>query len=84
MHICAIAESYGVECMMGCMLESKLAVSAAAHFAAAKGVVTRYDLDGPALCREDPYEGGPVFEGAKIRMPAQSGIGITGVPVRFA
>ena len=45
--ICALAESYGVECMIGCMLESKIAVSAAAHLAAARGVITRADLDGP-------------------------------------
>ena len=31
LKIAGIAEIYGVECMMGCMLESKIAVSAAAH-----------------------------------------------------
>ena len=55
LKICGIAESFGVECMIGCMLESKIAVSAAAHLAAAKGIITRADLDGPSLCREDPY-----------------------------
>ncbi len=83
LKICGIAESFGVECMTGCMLESKLAVSAAAHLAPARGVITRHDLDGPALCRIDPYEGGPVFEGPKIRMTGQPGIGICGVPVQF-
>ena len=61
LKICAIAESFGMECMIGCMLESKIAVSAAAHLAAGKGIITRADLDGPSLCREDPYIGGPVF-----------------------
>lgn len=84
LKICGIAESFGVECMTGCMLESKLAVSAAAHLAAAKGIITRHDLDGPALCRTDPYEGGPVFEGPGITMTEAPGIGITGVPVVFA
>lgn len=84
LKICGIAESFGVECMTGCMLESKLAVSAAAHLAAAKGIITRHDLDGPALCRTDPYEGGPVFEGPGITMTEVPGIGITGVPVVFA
>ena len=84
LKICGIAESFGVECMTGCMLESKLAVSAAAHMAAAKGIITRHDLDGPALCRTDPYEGGPVFEGPGITMTEVPGIGITGVPVVFA
>ena len=80
LKICAIAESYGVECMIGCMLESKIAVSAAAHLAAGKGIITRADLDGPSLCSVDPYTGGPVYEGAMIRMNENDGIGITGVP----
>ncbi len=84
LKICALAEIYGVECMIGCMLESKLAVSAAAHLAAAKRIITRADLDGPSLCRIDPYEGGPVYENGIIRMTEAPGIGITGVPAQFA
>lgn len=80
LKICAIAESFGVECMIGCMLESKIAVSAAAHLAAGKGIITRADLDGPSLCKTDPYTGGPVFEGPKIRMNETPGMGISGVP----
>ena len=81
--ICDIASLYGVECMMGCMLESKLAVSAAAHLAAAKGIVTRADLDGPSLCSQDPFTGGPDYHGPVIRMNDQPGIGITKVPCDF-
>lgn len=84
LKICALAEMYGVECMIGCMLESKLAVSAAAHLAAAKRVITRADLDGPSLCRIDPYTGGPSYEKGVIRMTDAPGIGITGVPAAFA
>ncbi len=83
LKICAIAESFGVECMIGCMLESKIAVSAAAHLAAGKGIITRADLDGPSLCKEDPYTGGPVFEGPRILMGEEAGLGITRVPVFF-
>ncbi|MEY8355382.1 dipeptide epimerase [Lachnospiraceae bacterium 54-53] len=80
LKICAIAESFGVECMIGCMLESKIAVSAAAHLAAGKGIITRADLDGPSLCKLDPYAGGPVFDGPRIRMNESYGLGISGVP----
>lgn len=80
LKICSLAESYGVECMIGCMLESKIAVSAAAHLAAAKGVITRADLDGPSLCKTDPYTGGPIYQGSRILMTDDYGIGITGVP----
>ncbi|MTK07948.1 MAG: dipeptide epimerase [Hungatella sp.] len=81
LKVCAIAECYEVECMIGCMLESKIAVSAAAHLAAAKGVITRADLDGPSLCSEDPYTGGPAFMGSRIIMNEGPGLGIFKVPV---
>ena len=80
LKICSLAEMYGVECMIGCMLESKLAVSAAAHLAAAKRVITRADLDGPSLCKTDPFTGGPLYENGVIRMTDAPGIGITRVP----
>lgn len=76
LKICNIAEIYGVECMIGCMLESKISVSAAAHLGAAKKVITMVDLDGPSLCSEDSIEGGPVFDGRNIIMTDGYGIGI--------
>lgn len=75
LKICGIAEVYGVECMIGCMLESKISVSAAAHLGAAKKIITMIDLDGPALCKVEPISGGPVFNNSIIKMPSQSGIG---------
>ena len=80
LKICAVAEIYQVHCMIGCMLESKIAVSAAAHLAAARSVVTKVDLDGPSLCKVDPYAGGPDYLGAVIQMNETPGLGITGVP----
>ncbi len=76
LKICAVADTYHVECMIGCMLESKIAVSAAAHLAAARGVITRADLDGPSLCLTDPYIGGPSYQGPCILMNEDYGIGI--------
>jgi o-succinylbenzoate synthase len=83
LKICGLAEMYGITCMLGCMLESKVSVSAAAHLAAARSVITAADLDGCSLCKLDPYEGGPVYDGAFIHMTDAPGIGITGVPVNF-
>ena len=80
LRICDLAEKYDVRCMMGCMLESKISVSAGAHLAAARGCITMADLDGPSLCAQDPYTGGPVYEGPQILMNETPGIGITGVP----
>ena len=57
LRIISAAEVYGVECMIGCMLEAKVSVTAAVHLACAKGAITRVDLDGPALCSADPVSG---------------------------
>jgi L-alanine-DL-glutamate epimerase-like enolase superfamily enzyme len=75
LKICALAETFGVECMMGCMLESKISVTAAVYLAAAKHIITRIDLDGPVLCREDPVEGGAVFDGPEITISDGPGLG---------
>ena len=70
------AESAGIECMLGCMLESRLAISAAAHLAAACRNITRLDLDAPLLLDEDPVVGGVRYEGELMKMPAEPGLGI--------
>lgn len=79
LKICSIAEIYGVECMIGCMLEAKVSVTAAAHLAAAKSIITKVDLDGPVLCSEDPVKGGAVFEDYKITLSDRPGLGINGI-----
>ncbi|MFV0414533.1 MAG: dipeptide epimerase, partial [Oscillospiraceae bacterium] len=80
LRICAIAESFGVGCMVGCMLESHISVGAAAHLAAARRVCTMADLDGPSLCAENPYTGGPEYNGPNIVLSNQPGIGVVQVP----
>lgn len=79
LKICDIAEVYGVECMIGCMLESKISVSAAANLGAAKKIITMVDLDGPALCKIDSISGGPDFKGNSIKMSEGIGIGFHGI-----
>jgi len=81
LKICGIAENYGVKCMTDCMLESKLAVTAASHLCCGQSIVTMADLDGPSLCSVDPFEGGPIFNEAHVTMTDAPGLGITGVPV---
>ena len=79
LKICSLAEVYGVECMIGCMLEAKISVNAAVHLACAKKVITRVDLDGPVLYREDPVLGGAVFNEKDISVSDAPGLGILGV-----
>lgn len=65
-------------CMLGCMLESGISVTAAAHFAVAYAdVVTLIDLDGPQLCNGSAIEGGLVMDGPWISLPDLPGLGIT-------
>lgn len=73
------ASVYGVECMIGCMLEAKVSVTAAVHLACARNIITRVDLDGPVLCSEDPVEGGAEFDEKHITIPDAPGLGITGI-----
>lgn len=75
--ICQIAEAHDIECMIGCMLETKISVSAAAHFAAAEKNITMIDLDGPSLCMKDPIDGGPIFDKERITMTDAVGIGFS-------
>lgn len=76
LKICSAAEVYGIECMIGCMLEAKVSVNAAVHLAAAKSIITKIDLDGPVLCSEDPIEGGAIFNEYKITLNDEPGLGI--------
>ena len=79
LKICTMAEVYGVEGMIGCMLEAKISVNAAVHLACAKKVITKVDLDGPVLCSEDPILGGAVFNEKDITVSDAPGLGILGV-----
>ena len=76
LRLCAIAETFGAQCMIGCMLESQISVAAAAHLCAAKSVIALADLDGPSLCACESFPGGPVFDGADIAMTEAPGIGV--------
>ncbi len=78
--IADVAANYGVECMMGCMLESSISVSAAAHVAVAKSnVITKIDLDGPSLCEYDPVVCGVKFNNSEITISDKPGLGIESI-----
>ncbi|GAB3906272.1 L-Ala-D/L-Glu epimerase [Larkinella knui] len=73
----AIAEAAGIPCMIGCMSESRLAITAKAHFASARRNVTFYDLDAPFEHADDPVVGGVTYNGYEIELPDEPGIGAT-------
>lgn len=79
LKINAMAESCGVECMLGSMIESKIGITAAAHLACGKLNITRVDLDAVDLMAEDPIEGGVVVNGSTHSIPESFGLGIIGM-----
>lgn len=62
LKINAIAEAAGIRCMIGCMSESRLGISANAHFASALTNVAFYDLDSPFEHADDPVLAGITYQ----------------------
>lgn len=74
-----MAEEFGVECMVGSMIESRVAITAAAHLAASKKNITRFDFDAPLMMVRDIVEGGVLYEGSVMTFPEAPGLGIRNV-----
>jgi o-succinylbenzoate synthase len=71
-----IAEKNRIACMMGGMLESRLALTAKVHFAMATPNIRFYDLDTCLLGHQkDPVTGGVTYEGMTLHLSDQPGIG---------
>ena len=74
-----IAEQNSIPCMMGGMLESRVALTAKVHFAMANTNICFYDLDTCLLGhKEDPVIGGVTYQnGMHLQLPDAPGIGVT-------
>jgi L-alanine-DL-glutamate epimerase-like enolase superfamily enzyme len=68
----AIARAHGLMVMVGCMIESSIAITAAAHFTPLVDIV---DLDGAALLAQDPFVGATI-EGGQVALPSGPGLGL--------
>lgn len=77
MKIVAIAETAGIPCMIGSMMESQVSVTAAAHLATACPTITSFDLDAPLFCSRNPAVGGMSYEGCCLKLPDAAGLGIS-------
>ncbi len=66
------ARAHGMSVMLGCMVETSLAISAAAHVS---GLVDFVDLDGAMLLADDPYEG-LRYEDGRIVLSESPGLGV--------
>jgi len=67
-----VARAHNLRVMIGCMIESSLAITAAAHLTP---LVDYADLDGHLLIDNDPYEGVKVANG-KLMLPNTPGLGV--------
>jgi len=76
LRIQQVAGDYGIPCMIGGMLESRIALSAAVHFAYAASNVRFFDLDTCLIGHlENPVSGGVQYAGYHISVPDEPGIG---------
>ena len=76
LKIIAIAKENNIPCMMGGMLESRVALTAFAHFAAANPQIIFYDMDTCMLGHKiDPVVGGVTYNGYEVQLPNGNGIG---------
>jgi|SRR5450755_17286 L-alanine-DL-glutamate epimerase-like enolase superfamily enzyme len=67
-----VARAHNLRVMLGCMIESSLAITAAAHLTP---LVDYADLDGNLLIDNDPYLGVTV-ENGKLILPDRPGLGV--------
>jgi L-alanine-DL-glutamate epimerase-like enolase superfamily enzyme len=73
LRMIAVARAHGMVVMVGCMIETSLGITAAAHFTPLLDVV---DLDGAALLKHDPFAGATIA-GGRIGLPTAPGLGVT-------
>src|SRR5512139_3522655 len=67
------ARAHDMQVMLGCMVESSVGVTAAAHLAPLCDYV---DLDGPLLIRNDPFLG-VRYQDARLLLSDQPGLGVS-------
>jgi L-alanine-DL-glutamate epimerase-like enolase superfamily enzyme len=71
----AVVDAAGKACMIGCMMESRLGLTAAAHLASAMGHFRFFDLDSAHLLAEDPIVGGMRYEKDMVVLDDAPGVG---------
>jgi L-alanine-DL-glutamate epimerase-like enolase superfamily enzyme len=78
MDIAAVAKRTGLGLMIGGNVESLLAMTTSACFAAGQGGFTFADLDTPLFMAENPFEGGFTLDGGNISVAhIKAGHGVT-------
>ncbi|HDD56596.1 MAG TPA: dipeptide epimerase, partial [Nitrososphaeria archaeon] len=77
LRISDLCEKAGVKCMIGCGLETKISITAAASIAYMRDNIAFIDLDSPLFIDKEPTIGGIVYEsGGKIELLHENGLGV--------
>jgi L-Ala-D/L-Glu epimerase len=72
LRMIAVARAHDLLVMVGCMIESSLGITAAAHLTPLVDIV---DLDGAALLADDPFIGARI-DGGRVTLPSGPGLGV--------
>ena len=76
LKIVAVAEAAGIKCQVGCMSESRFALTALMHLVLASDIIVHYDMDSSLMLDKDPVTGGIEYKGAGLWILGESpGIG---------
>ena len=59
--------------MLGCMIESSIALTAAAHLAPLADFI---DLDGTLHLADDPFAGMTLTDAGRVTVPERPGLGV--------
>jgi L-alanine-DL-glutamate epimerase-like enolase superfamily enzyme len=75
-QIATVAAAAGVTCMVGCMSETRLGLTAAAHVVASQANIIYADLDSFTELATDPVIGGMQLKDGIVSIPDAPGLGV--------
>jgi len=70
------AQAYGIDAMVGCMLESKLGIAASLAVANSLKNVKYTDLDGFTFLSKQPFEGGIIYKNGSNKPVNKDGLAV--------
>ncbi|MBI5370733.1 MAG: dipeptide epimerase [Sphingobacteriales bacterium] len=78
LKIVRMAEAAGLHLQVGAMIESRLAMTAFAHFSLCSPSIVHFDFDTALMLREDPVTGGIQYKAnGVVEVPEAVGLGAT-------
>lgn len=76
LKIVDLAEKAGIHLQVGAFVESRLAMTAFAHFSLCSSMIQHYDFDTALMFKEDPVRGGIIYkENGVVQIPETPGLG---------